>query len=369
VLLKKQTTKLSARHVVFHADDLGLNQSVTDGILRGFTHGLLTSASLLANAPDAVRALVLWKQLLLDQASNNLPSGRLRRVLGDPQRPFDLGIHLNLTQGRPLTGDRYPAILLDKEGCFPGVFTVFYRIGRHWPRVRGAVWNELCSQMEVLLVHGLRPTHLNGHQYVEIIPAVAEIIPQLLHRYAIPVVRAAVEPSLFQTALLHERSARNWLLGKIKRGYARSFCARMDSLAIAHPDWFFGTAHAGRIDMQLMRLFLGSRRAFRLAEIGLHPGNCPNFRVNENGTVPFDTTGEIEGWHDPLALSRPKELDMLLSTELSDFLHAENIQLGRLSDLGMENIKEDNNCNPPHFLLSKLLRFRSRLLNSSLIRH
>ncbi len=41
--------------IVFHADDFGMNCAVTDGIVRGFQHGLITSTALLANAPDAGR--------------------------------------------------------------------------------------------------------------------------------------------------------------------------------------------------------------------------------------------------------------------------------------------------------------------------
>ena len=99
--------------LVLHADDLGMNRAISEGILRGFREGLLTSTSLLANAPDAGRALQQWKGLLAEHAAGRLPSAAARRRLDDPDRPFDLGVHLNLTQGRPLSGSRYPAELLD----------------------------------------------------------------------------------------------------------------------------------------------------------------------------------------------------------------------------------------------------------------
>lgn len=101
-----------------------MNRAVSDGILHGFRHGLLTSTSLLANAPDAARALSLWKGLLIERSNGLLPSAEAHRRLDDPDCPFDLGVHLNLTQGRPL-GDRYPGELLDAEGRFPGVFSLF----------------------------------------------------------------------------------------------------------------------------------------------------------------------------------------------------------------------------------------------------
>ena len=58
----------------------------------------------------------------------SLASMARRQRLQDPAQPFDLGIHLNLTQGRPLIGPRYPAELLDADGCFPGIFGLFRRL-------------------------------------------------------------------------------------------------------------------------------------------------------------------------------------------------------------------------------------------------
>jgi predicted glycoside hydrolase/deacetylase ChbG (UPF0249 family) len=331
--------------VIFHADDFGLNAQVTDGIERGFTHGLLTSTSLLSNAPDAQRAMAVWKRLDAVREAGNLPSGPSRRMLGDNLPRFDLGIHLNLTQGRPLTGDRYPSVLLDRNGCFPDVFTLFYRLHRHWSKVGEAVREELRRQVEVLVDCGLLPTHLNGHQYVEMLPALAEIVSELPRRYNIRVIRTAVEPSLFKSIVTtagnrhtpdHKRSAflailavsplviaKQWALGLIKRGYAKNLRKRMDRLSIAHPDCFFGTIHAGRIDMRLMKLFLTAGSRHNVVEIGLHPALA----------APSPRMDNADGWTDPLAAERPKELDMLLSPELADFLLSQGIQLSRLSDL------------------------------------
>ena len=88
--------------LVLHADDLGMSRTVTDGILRGFRQGLLTSTAVLANGPDASRALEQWKALTEQHAAGGLPSLPRRERLGDRGEPFDLGVHLNLTAGRPL---------------------------------------------------------------------------------------------------------------------------------------------------------------------------------------------------------------------------------------------------------------------------
>ena len=142
-----------------------MNRAVTAGILRGFTYGLLTSTSLLANAPDAEAAIREWRLLQGQHAAGRLASMDARTQLGEPREAFELGIHLNLTQGRPLTG-RYPAQLLDSAGRFCGVGRLFRHLRRLRPSFESALRDELAAQIEFLLDRGIHPTHLNGHQYI-----------------------------------------------------------------------------------------------------------------------------------------------------------------------------------------------------------
>src|SRR5208282_4246828 len=165
----------SARQVVLHADDLGMNRAVTEGILQGFEQGLLTSTSLLGNAPDAHRALDCWRQLEARRGQGSLASMARRERLHDPVEPFDLVIHLNLTQGRPLIGASYPAELLDAKGCFPGIFGLFRRLRQGGAAAAAAIEEELTCQVQFFVDRGHRPTHLNGHQYIEMLPAVARV--------------------------------------------------------------------------------------------------------------------------------------------------------------------------------------------------
>ena len=305
--------------LVFHADDLGMSRAVTEGILRGFREGLLTSTSLMANGPDAARALERWKALAAEHASQSLPSTSKRAQLGDAGQPFDLGVHWNLTEGRPLSGSRYPAELLDAKGRFPGIFGLFARLRRHGRKCLDGIRAELALQMQFVGDHGLRPVHLNGHQYIEMLPVVREIVPELLERFGIKVVRVAREPALFRSTVLRGQFLK-WPLARVKRAYADRFAARMDRLGVSHPDAFFGTAHAGGIDLGLLQCFLAHARSDRV-EVGLHPAEASETSSND----------EANGWHDPLAVSRPKELQMLVSDELATFLESAGWRLGRLA--------------------------------------
>jgi predicted glycoside hydrolase/deacetylase ChbG (UPF0249 family) len=311
--------------VVLHGDDLGLSRAVTDGILRGFAEGLLTSTSLLANAPDASRALDGWKQLEAARAAGRLPSAAARQSLDDPRRAFDLGLHLNLTQGRPLTGRAYPAELLDSAGRFLGPARLMWRLVRHGRSVLAGVKEELRRQAQFVLDHGLQPTHVNGHQYVEMMPGVAELIPELLAEFGIGVARVALEPRLVQSTLVRRFSPKRFVLGQVKRAFARRFRRRLEGQPIASAKAFFGTVHAGCIDLERIGVFLQPPAAAEVVEIGLHPAE-----------VAPPTTGGVmaDGWHDPLAAQRPGELQLLLSGELQQYLGTCGYRLGRLGELG-----------------------------------
>lgn len=312
-----------SRRVVLHADDLGMSRAVSDGILQGFEQGLLTSASVLTNGPDAHRALGAWQILAQAQQGGHLPSKTLRRRLDDPRRAFDLGVHLNLTQGRPLTRD-FPSELLDEDGRFPGPLGFFRRLHRHGRRLRRQIEAELSTQVEVLLDHGLSPTHLNGHQYIEMMPVVSSLIPRLVEQYAIPAVRVPLEHRAWPDSWLPGLRAANALLSLVKRIYARRFAAWVRRRRIPHADVFFGSSHAGLIDLRLMRRFLALRRSFSLAEVAMHPG--ANARAN-------DTAAAGDGWDDPLAELRPRELKLLTSPELAEIIERNGLRLGRFGDL------------------------------------
>jgi predicted glycoside hydrolase/deacetylase ChbG (UPF0249 family) len=311
------------RNVVLHADDLGMNESVNAGILRAFSHGVLTSASVLANAPACATAIDQWKQLLLRYAQGDFPSLEARGRLGDRLIPFDLGIHLNLTQGRPLTGDRYPAALLDHAGSFPGIFKLASTLLTLGPKFQRVIEAELCAQIEVLHDCAILPSHLNAHQYVDLLPVVASIVPRLLKRYGIRVVRVPWERRLFRSTLWQRFQPRHWCLAQIKRMFAFHQLVRMHRARALFPDGYFGTAHAGQIDLALMQTFI-TQVGTGITEICLHPG------APAPDTHP---TANQHDWHDPLAAGRSNELSLLTSPELVELLESRNIRLTRLSDL------------------------------------
>jgi predicted glycoside hydrolase/deacetylase ChbG (UPF0249 family) len=309
------------RAVVLHADDFGMNDAVTNGIIECFRNGPLTSTSLLANAPSAELALERWRILEAERAGGALPSELIRRRLDDPVAPFDLGIHINLTQGRPLTGERFPPRLLDARGRFLSVGRLFGRLAFKGHRFRSAITAELSAQIAWMLDRSLPPSHLNGHQYIELMPVVRDIVPELLDRFRVPAVRLAYEPGLVRTTLLGSRKFAQWGLATIKQRFASRFRRQIAQHNLHTTDTFFGTAHAGRIDLPMMQLFLNTARHAAIIEIGLHPAQA----------IKTVTPRAIDdSWADPLAAQRPHESEMLQSEELIDLLASQHLTLGRL---------------------------------------
>jgi hypothetical protein len=154
-------------------------------------------------------------------------------------------------------------------------------------------------------------------------PVVSSLVPALVNRYAIGVVRVPWERNLTQSTLVHDFEPLNWCVGQIKRLFAFHHLLEMGRRGLAHPGGYFGTSHAGRIDLARMQVYASAARA-GFTEIGMHPG-----WQSQPDQIAFSN----DGWHDPLAALRPRELSLLTSPELAELLAAHRITLGRVSEL------------------------------------
>lgn len=306
-----------AGKIVLHADDLGMNEAVDSGIVEGFRDGLLTSAAVLANGPTAANAVAALSAL--NAAGSPRSSGRVQ--LSDPDEPYDLGVHLNLTQGRPLTGNRFPAALLDEQGAFVPPARLVVRLARAPDAVLVAVREELATQIAFVVDQGRRPTHLNGHQYIEVIPAVANMLPELMRRFAIRVVRCPRE-RLLTAGLFTTASPVAWGKALVVRTLAASMARRVKLAGGVFADEFLGAGQAGRIRLTALRRRLKSLGGQRLMEVALHPGATPLVRSQADAEL---------AWTDPLATRRPEERDLVCSTDLLHLLSGRGVQLSRLA--------------------------------------
>ncbi|MDG9882516.1 ChbG/HpnK family deacetylase [Pseudomonas sp. GD04058] len=152
--------------VIVNADDFGLDEATNAVILRAFQHGMISSATAMANMPALRNACALARQ--------------------QPMLRGRIGLHFNLSHGRPLS----EAILHEPLFCNPAgefEFTLSRKclwLGR---RTRQAIEQELAAQWQHCLGLGLLPSHLDSHQHIHNVWPIGEIVARFAAREGVPV--------------------------------------------------------------------------------------------------------------------------------------------------------------------------------------
>ncbi len=153
--------------LMVHADDVGVTHSVNAATIKALDTGLVNSASLMVPCP--------WFPEIADYAKSH-PA-------------VDFGLHLTLTSERvsyrwsPVaSNDKVPS-LVDENGYFHHDWTATTRID---PK---EVELELRAQIDRAYAMGVRPTHLDSHQYrlYENGKDLFAVVLRLAHDYKLPV--------------------------------------------------------------------------------------------------------------------------------------------------------------------------------------
>ena len=155
--------------LVVNADDFGISARINEGILLAHRAGIVTATSLMAVGRAFEQAV---------QYCRAAPA-------------LDVGVHLTLVAERPLLAGR--SSLAGDDGRFPESAGAFLRRWLKGSIRRADVQAEWSAQIERVLDHGIRVTHLDSHQHVHILPGLADLSLKLAARYTIPFVRVPVE--------------------------------------------------------------------------------------------------------------------------------------------------------------------------------
>jgi predicted glycoside hydrolase/deacetylase ChbG (UPF0249 family) len=160
---------VTATNVIVNADDFGLSNNISEAIVRGHDRGVITSTTLIANAPATEHAANLAKR---------------RSSLG-------VGIHLNLSTGRPLIDPGALPGLVTTDGCFLPPDTTSRRLIFDL-RLVDPIVREYSRQVERCLDLGIAPTHCDTHHGMHGLPVVFEAFRRTLLRYRIRAARSQV---------------------------------------------------------------------------------------------------------------------------------------------------------------------------------
>jgi hopanoid biosynthesis associated protein HpnK len=243
------------KRLIVNADDFGLTVKVNEAIIDGHSRGLISSTTLLANGEAFESAAALSRQ-----------APRL-----------GIGIHWNLTEGKPVApGSSIPS-LTNGEGFFaraPGGLSRAIFLGRV---SMADIERELRAQIEKILAAGIAPTHLDSHKHVHALPALGKLAIRVAREYGIGAIRRVCESSSPLGRLLRRHPGamatiiRQRLTGSALGLMCRSWSRQLDRAGIACASHFYGLTATGFLDEEILGEIL-SRVPDATSELMCHPG-------------------------------------------------------------------------------------------------
>ncbi|MFA5809280.1 MAG: ChbG/HpnK family deacetylase [Thermoleophilia bacterium] len=197
------------KKLIVNADDFGLTEGVNRGILECHERGVVTSTTLLVNGDDARAAA---------EAAAEHPQ-------------LGVGLHLNLTSGKPVLAAGKVSSLIDDEGFFPGMFTMVRRLISGRAR-RDELAAEVQAQIDKCIELGIKPTHIDSHHHLHALPRLRSVVCDVCRKAGITRMRG------------YYMSARSL------KSFAVATAARMPAgESLKTPDRFSGIEVMGRRDI------------------------------------------------------------------------------------------------------------------------
>jgi len=230
--------------LIVNADDFGFSEKTNDGIVESNKRGIVTSTSIMANGEAFEHAVALAKK--------------------NPD--LDLGIHLTLVGETPILPLNRVASLVNHEGRFlqhARSFAWRYFLGKiNFSEVRA----ELDSQMNTVLSHGLKISHIDSHQHVHMLPKILNIVLELSFKYNIPFIRFPKEYFTFSN------EGKSTLGRAIKTKVLNSLCYVSRRKIVSKTDCFTGFYFDGDINEKNLLKILEKLPADNVCELMCHPG-------------------------------------------------------------------------------------------------
>ncbi|MGE0883150.1 MAG: carbohydrate deacetylase [Blastocatellales bacterium] len=295
------------KYLIVNADDFGLTAGVNRAVIEAHTRGILTSTTIMANMPAFDEAAQLAKEH---------PS-------------LGVGLHFNITQGRPVAPASEVSSLLNAQGEFPETSTALLRRALTGNLKISQIELELRAQIERVLNAGLRLTHIDSHKHSHALPPVCETITRVIGDYGIKAVRLPRErwrfPGLDSTAKQITQSLAAFGLAQL----CRVGESALRKSGVKTPDSFLGVSQTGFWTKRWLLELIESLPA-GVSELMSHPG----YDDQELGRIKTR-----------LRASRQSEFQLLIDGKVIAAIRQSNVKLityAQLSDpdsMGLGNIK------------------------------
>ncbi len=292
------------RRLIVNADDFGLTSGVNRAIAEAHREGVVSSATLMANAGEPAFTEAV-------EAARALPG-------------LSVGCHVVLVDGRPVSApgavDTLLAIRSGEPECFYSSLSAFAARATMGGFDREQLVTEIVAQIRKIQAAGIAISHLDSHKHAHIFP---EILRAMLRAARICGVGAIRSPFVPMKAIMAQRFAGKSVLLKrygqvrVLNAFAGNFRRQTSRAGLRAPDGVIGVIETGSMDGILLRQAL-SGLPEGTWELVCHPGYAD---------------ADLRAVRTRLVESREQELGLLTSAELKTFLEAEKIRVIGYRDL------------------------------------
>ena len=283
------------RRLIINADDFGLTVGVNRAIVEAHEHGVVSSATLMANGQAFADAVCL---------------ARSTPRLG-------VGCHVALVDGAPLLHQTQVSSLLDngsssagaprfREGILKfGALALLDRLGAD------EIEAEATAQIRKLQASGIAVTHLDSHKHTHVFPRVLRPLLQAARNCGVRAIRNPFERIQGSQLAASPSLWRRWTEVGVLRGLAKQFREAVQQAGIFTPDGTLAIVATGALNERLLQLMVENLPEGTW-ELVCHPG------YND---------GDLQGIRTRLRDSREQELRILTSRSTRDLLTASRIEV------------------------------------------
>jgi chitin disaccharide deacetylase len=303
---------MSPHRLIINADDFGFTPGITDGILQAFQEGVLTSTSAMINIPGA-------------------PERIARARIQEPRLP--VGLHLNITSGKPVLPPERVPTLVDQEGHFYPMMQLIERL----PYISLPELDAEIRAKAALLKESSGPfDHIDYHQMVlSLYQPFYPLVINLARDYGVPVRQPAF--SRFARIKLPKpagasQAAIKMLLGTLLRrpllmirlmpavspAGSNLLPVSLKAAGVSTTDWFI----ASFFDCPYLENFLAILEQLPegTSELMCHVGRVDDDLLSGGDTYIYQRARELEILPDP----RVCETIQRIGIELVDFSAVQN---------------------------------------------
>ena len=275
---------MSEKKLIINADDFGISNAVNRAVLKGWTDGILTSASLMVTGEAFAEAAEIARQ----------------------NPALQVGLHLTLVQGRSaLKHTGFPS-LTDHPGNFPED-PVFAGMRMFFLKpLKKQLEKEIEAQIVRFLDTGLPLSHIDGHLNIHMHPTVFDILCRLMPKYNISSFRLSRENLRAELSISSTRALGKCVDAFIFSSLAKRCLPHLQNRRISFASEVRGLLNSGRITEEYLLKSLGTLKE-GTTEIYFHPSESDS--------------QDLPGYR------QKDELEALVSQKVIDMIRSKSIKL------------------------------------------